>query len=396
MIKYGSILRGALLVAGTSIGGGMLALPVLTAPTGFFPSLLVYLLCWLFMVSTGLLFLEASLWMGRETNIISMATKTLGRFGKYAAWGLYLFLFYCLTLAYIVGAGDLVVQLFGGTLHEWQGQLIFLCLFGPFVYAGARVVGRLNLALMLGLGISYFAFVGLGIPHVRSELLFKQDWSLAYVALPITFTAFAYQGIIPTLVSYMHYDIRNIRLSILIGSFLPLITYAIWQWLILGIIPLEGPGGLEEAIANGQNAVQPLKNFLGNSSVYIIGQFFAFFALVTSFFGVTLGLLDFLADGLKIDKTPKGKIFLCLLMFIPPFIFTFFYPHIFLIALDYAGGFGCALLLGLLPILMVWRGRYQLHLHGGYQFWGGKIVLISLSLFVLIELCCELAVIFRH
>nr|WP_237753546.1 aromatic amino acid transport family protein [Candidatus Protochlamydia amoebophila] len=38
--QKGSILNGSLLVAGTSIGGGMLALPVLTSLAGFFPLLL--------------------------------------------------------------------------------------------------------------------------------------------------------------------------------------------------------------------------------------------------------------------------------------------------------------------------------------------------------------------
>ena len=41
MGSQGTLLRGILLVAGTSIGGGMLALPVLTGQIGFFPSLLV-------------------------------------------------------------------------------------------------------------------------------------------------------------------------------------------------------------------------------------------------------------------------------------------------------------------------------------------------------------------
>ena len=79
MNKSGSVFGGALLVAGTSIGGGMLALPVLTSLGGFIPSLFIYLCCWLFMTCTGLLFLEVSLWMHAEANIVSMADRTLGR-----------------------------------------------------------------------------------------------------------------------------------------------------------------------------------------------------------------------------------------------------------------------------------------------------------------------------
>ncbi len=392
MKNCGGLIQGILLVAGTSVGGGMLALPVLTSQVGFFPSLCLYLLCWLFMAATGLLFLEISLWMPANANILSMAERMLGRFGKAVAWGLYLFLFYCLTLAYIVGAGDLVVQALSRSvvLQEWQGELIFLALFTPFVYTGARLVGRLNIFLMLGLGVSYLAFVFLGYSHVNPELLWRANWSFAWTALPITFVAFAYQGIVPTLVDYMQRDARKIRLAILIGSFLPFIAYALWQWLILGIVPADGAGSLSEALQKGENAVQPLKNVLNIPGVYVVGQYFAFFALVTSFFGVTLGLLDFLADGMQIKKTAKNKLLLCLLIFVPPFLFALIHPHVFLVALDFAGGLGCALLLGLLPILMVWVGRYRLGLQGGYRVTGGRFLLVGLLLFVLVELGCEL------
>lgn len=391
MKSHGSVLRGTLLIAGTSIGGGMLALPVLTSQVGFFPSLLIYLACWLFMATTGLLFLEITLWMKKDANIVSMAEKTLGDWGKAIAWGLYLFLFYCLTLAYIVGVGNLIVDVMQDhvALSQWQGQLIFLFLFVPFVYAGPHLTGRLNVFLMIGLGISYLAFVFLGFPYVRTSLLMTTNWSMLWSALPITFTAFAYQGIVPTLVNYMQHDVRKARSAILIGSFLPLIAYAIWQGLILGIVPVEGPNGLQQALQAGQNAVYPLKNAINTPTVYIVGEYFAFFALVTSFFGVTLGLMDFLADGLKIKKTTWGKFTLCLLIFIPPFLFAMTHPHVFLIALDHAGGLGCALLLGLLPVLMVWSGRYRLGLKGGYTVAGGRLLLTVLILFVVVELICE-------
>lgn len=384
----GSVFKGTLLVAGTSIGGGMLALPILTGLTGFLPSILVYFFCWLFMASTGLLFLEICFWMDPDANIVSMAEKTLGKPGKWAGWILYLFLFYCLTLAYIVGCGDLMVELFNDSIPEWLGSLLFVLLFAPLVFAGVRVAGRVNVVLMFGLALSYCAFVWLGYKHIKWDLLLERNWSAFPLAFPIAFTAFAYQGTIPTLVNYMHRDVTKVRLAIIFGTLIPFIVYVIWQALILGIVPVHAPGGLLDALKQGENAAQPLKYFIQNPNVYVVGQFFAFFALVTSFLGVTLGLLDFLSDGLNIKKTALGKLFLCSLIFIPPLLFAFSYPGVFLMALDYAGGFGCALLLGLLPVLMVWSGRYYLRLHSPYSLWGGKTYLVILALFVLFELIC--------
>lgn len=388
--NIGSTFRGVLLVAGTSIGGGMLALPVLTSLGGFLPSLVVYFFCWLFMACTGLLFLELSLWMNKDANIVSMSERTLGFGGKAFAWVLYLFLFYSLSVAYIVGCGDLVSQLFEGQIPNWISPFLFVLCFAPIVFAGSRFVSKINIIFMAGLLISFFAFLFLGAGFVRKELLFNHHWSKSLLALPIAFTSFAYQGIIPTLVNDMHHDVNRTRKAIMIGSFIPLIAYIVWQWLIQGIIPTEGPGGLAEALANGNNAVQPLKNFINTPLVYIVGQYFAFFALVTSFFGVTLGLMDFLADGLNIKKTVSGKFLLCLLIFVPPLLISYTYPHIFLTALDYAGGYGCALLLGLLPVLMVWSARYRLGMKSPYTFPGGKIALLLLGAFVTFELFLEI------
>lgn len=390
MSNASSVLKGSLLVAGTSIGGGMLALPVLTGLSGYLPSIVVYVLCWAFMACTGLLFLEVCEWMDKGANIVTMAEKTLGKAGKIFAWGIYLFLFYCLTVAYIVGCGNLVVTLFQETIPQWLGAIVFVLVFAPFVYKGVQVVSRLNFYLMLGLAFFYFLFVFLGAKYVDLRLLQFRDWSQITSALPIAFTAFAYQGIIPSLYEYMDHDLQKARKAILIGSSIPLLTYSIWQALIMGIVPIEGPGGLKAALMNGQNAVEPLRYFLKNPSVYIIGQFFAFFALLTSFLGVTVGLLDFLADGLGVEKNSKGKFILCLLIFIPPLIIAVSHPHIFLIALDFAGGFGCALLLGLLPILMVWSGRYVLNYSSKPLLGGSKWVLILLAVFVIFELVIEI------
>lgn len=392
----GNILGGALLVAGTAIGGGMLALPVLTSLAGFLPSLVVYILCWLFMASTGLLFLEISQWLKGEANIVSMAEHTLGKPGKYFAWVVYLFLFYCLTVAYMVGCGNIMVELSQSNLPDWLGPIVFVLLFAPLIIVPTAWASHVNVWLVVGLALSYIGFVVLGYRYVQTDLLQAQNWSYSLRVLPIAFTSFAYQGIIPTLATYMHHRSSQIRKAILWGSSIPLIAYIIWEGLILGIVPTEGAGGLKEALQEGKNAVYPLKNFIHNEWVYILGQAFAFFALVTSFIGVTLGLRDFLADGLNIRKNTKGKILLALLVLLLPLIIAVIYPHIFLVALDYAGGFGCALLLGLLPILMVWRGRYHLNFHYLPQLPGGKILLIFLGLFVTIELLGEFRQLFMR
>lgn len=381
--RGGHVLGGALLVAGTAIGGGMLALPLATALGGFIPALVIYVLCWLFMTATALLLLEVVLWGKQEVNIISMAKMTLGKPGQIAAWILYLFLFYSLTIAYISGGGGLVedvMEAFGQTdLPFWIGPLVFVLLFAPFVAFGAKAVDSINKLLMVGLILSFLVFVVLGISHIELNLLTRFNFPAAFAAMPIAFTSFSFQGLIPTLTTYLDRQEKKVRTAIVFGSLIPLLMYIIWEALFLGIVPLDD-------LLSAPTVISPLKEVINLPGLFVVGEFLAFFALVTSFLGVTLGLLDFLADGLKVKKTPKGRFNLSLLIYLPPLAFSMINPKVFLIALRFAGGLGCALLLGLLPILMVWRGRYSLNYKSVHKLFGGRITLTLLIIFVAFEL----------
>ena len=98
-------LGGILLVIGTTIGAGIIGLPVKTGMIGFFPSLFVFIACWLLMLTTAYFFLDVNCSIEGESNLISMAHKTLGRWGEVVSWITYLLLLYSLIAAYIdVGA----------------------------------------------------------------------------------------------------------------------------------------------------------------------------------------------------------------------------------------------------------------------------------------------------
>jgi tyrosine-specific transport protein len=389
-------LRGSLLVAGTAIGAGMLALPIVTGSAGFLPATLVYILTWLFSICTGLLLLEVCLWMPKESNIISMASYLLGPSGKAISWVLYLFLFYSLTLAYAAGGGSFFASLFLEKISNTSGILIFTSIFGSFVYLGTHFVDRLNFLLMIGLGLTYFIFLTIGIWEVDINLLTRADWTQAFLGLPVIFTSFSFQGIIPSLLTYMNRNVKEVRSSIIIGASIPFVAYILWEFLILGLIQVDGPYGLKEAQARGWSVIEPLSFIMTQSSIYKVGQIFGILALTTSFLGVTLGLLDFLSDGLKLAKVGWRKIFLCLLVYVPPAIIATNNPKIFLTALGYAGGIGCAILLGVFPILMVWVGRYKKKLSQEHkQLPGGKPVLVLLLAFVLLELSLEIIKYFK-
>lgn len=399
--KKGTILGATLLVAGTCIGGGMLALPVATCKAGFFPSLVMMLFGWAFMTTTALFLSEINLWMEKGSHVVSMASRFLGPVGKVLAWLLYLFISYASLVAYTAGGGELFrsgLEAIGIYLPQNVVVLLFVLLFGSILYLGNLVLGRINTILMFGLVISYLLLLGTGTGHISLDPLMRSDWGNTLIAVPLLLTIFSFQTIVPSLTIYLHQDGKALRRSILYGTVMSFIVYALWQWLVLGTVLYDGENGLAAALEQGLPATQFLRSATGNPWIGAFANFFAFFALITSFLGIALGLFDFLADGFKIKRNKVGNLLLGLLVAVPILFFVFTYKRVFLSALDSSGGIGDSILNGMMPASMLWIGRYKMKLSSEYQIPGGKpfiVCVFAYAVFVfIIEILGKCGVIF--
>lgn len=389
--NHTALISGILLIAGTCIGAGMLALPVVTGLAGFYPAMLINILCWLFMLCTGLLFFEVTLWMPEGANLLSMAQRFLGPVGKVIGGISFLFLYYCLEVSYLSGGTPLFVTAIqnglGVQISSNMGYVLFTFVFGLIVFLGAKAVDRVNWVLMFGLVTSYLVLITVGSTEVNTVLLGRQNWGLWLIAAPTLFSAYGYHNIIPTVTFYLKRDVAKIRMAIIIGTSIPFIVYSFWQWMIIGSISEEG---IRLAAERGVPINNILEQVTGNRFVGLLAAYFGFFAIVTSLLGVALSMLDFLADGCKVKKEGWNRVLLACAVFLPPAIFAARNPDIFIEAIGYAGGFGEAILNGIFPIAMVWVGRYRMNLPSAFRLPGGRPMLIFLFLCTLLIIALEI------
>lgn len=291
------LIGGILLIVGTSIGGGMLALPVSTAEVGFTNSIFFLFFCWLVMTAGALLVLEVNLRLPAGSNMISMAKSTLGMPGQIIAWITYLFLLYTLLSAYISGGSDVFNNLLhkvGINLPTSLTSILFTILFSLIVYKGIRSVDYVNRGLMFGkLGV-YALLVVIISPHASSEGLTGGSARAFTGTLMILVTSFGYASIIPSLRDYFGEDIRSLRRVILLGSLIPLACYIVWDAVIMGVVSREGENGLI-ALMSSEHATSGLTEALSQSvqSQWISG-FFGFFTsicMLTVFFRGFVGTI---------------------------------------------------------------------------------------------------------
>ena len=381
----GSILGSTALVAGTTVGAGILALPAVTLPSGVIPSTVLLIAVWLYALVSGLLIAEVSLSamrsLGRESlGLLPMIESTLGLAGARIAGGAYLFLHYALLVAYIAQGGEILVsaaeQLFDvQNVPAWVGTTSFTLVFGGIMYFGReRLVEKLNSAFVAIVIASFLGLLLFGFGQVKGSGLLFQNWSSLPNAVPVMLVALFYHNVIPVVALQLEGDARLIRSSIFVGSAIPLIMFLAWNAVVLGSVS----PALVQGVSNGRNVFDPLQILRDNGTGEWLGALvsvFSEFAIVTSFIGFVYGLLDLFKSISFVAPNELSLRKAYSLILFPPMSMSAVNPSIFFTALDYAGTFSISVLGGIIPALMSWKQRQSNSEHQPLVG-GGKVTLI--------------------
>ncbi|HID9657463.1 TPA: tyrosine transporter TyrP [Serratia marcescens] len=383
------------IVAGTTIGAGMLAMPLAAAGVGFSVTLALLVGLWLLMCYTALLLVEAYQHVQADTGLGTLAKRYLGSGGKWLTSFSMIFLKYALTAAYISGAGELLAT----SISQWAsidfplplGAIIFTLVAGGVVCIGAHSVDFFNRILFTAKVIFLAVMLGLMLPNIQQTNLMTLPLAqgLALSAIPVIFTSFGFHGSVPSIVNYMGGNTRKLRWVFIIGSAIPLITYVLWQLATLGSISSDTFVGILAQRAGLNGLLQAVREVVASPHIDLAMHLFADLALATSFLGVTLGMFDFLADLCKRQNTPLGRLQTGFITFLPPLIFALFYPRGFILALGFAA-VALSVQALLLPALLVWKTRQQ-H-QTAYRVWGGKPALTLVLLLGLAMIAIQLSI----
>ena len=398
--ESGGVLGSALIICGSSIGGGMLALPSVSSSSGFFPSLVSNITCWLFTMLTGLFLMDVCIWSKKnEVHLSSIAENYLGKFGKYIVIFLFLFLYECLLVSYFSGGVPCFQNVISSVFSTQSMQIPETSTFiglGAFIFVlvalGTAWIDRVNFLMMIGLVLCFLGFVGLGSKNVESELLYQSNWLYFATPVPIMIGAYGFHNVVPSLVHYLDKDRKKVKQAIVIGTLIPLVVYSIWQWLTLGSIP---PNILQSANESGGiPIIEALFQITHSPLLKSLAFSFTAFAIITSLVGVSFSMVDFLGDTSGLSPHGMNRVGLSLATILPPLAVAYYYPNLFVTVFGYAAGFGEALLNGLFPIITFWIACYKFRYPDAKPPKGGKITLGLMVAFTFLIIALEFYQIF--
>ncbi len=390
----GSLTGSILMIAGCCIGAGMISLPAITAIFGFFPSILILIIAWAFMISTGLLLLEVNLLFPKNTNLLTMTQSILGTKGKNCTAGLFVFIFFSLLIAYLSGSGviliDFINSIFSLNLSAIYGACLCALLLLYILIKGASFVDWINRVFILGMVISYIMLVILGVKNIHSEYIARSYFSKQMLfSLPVFLISFGYQNLIPSITTYLGKHKRNIQIAIIVGCSVPFFIYLVWELIILGMLSKENAYLLSTS-GDSEFIIQFLQKTIQSPYLFLFIQLFSLFALLTSLITVGLSFRDFVRDKNALSRIFEQKYFLPFLIVVIPFLFSIVIPNLFLRGLSLAGGLGVVILFGVIPIWMCWKVRYKQSVQSDHILPGGKISLVILMIISILIFSIEL------
>lgn len=390
--QIGSIM----MVAGTCIGSGMIALPMVLVQLGLIPSLVLMLVIWAIMYYTSLVSLELNLQAGRGLSLGTLGRFFSGRIAELIGIVSIKLLSYALLAVFIYGGSSILKNLLNSNIglaqiETWYALIAVLLLLLPIKFVDyvnrLLFVGLLAVGAILVVGLtSMITYTDLPLVSTRYT-----DISIWGSIIPVVFTSFGFQVIFHTLTNYCNKNVKVLKKAFLWGSFIPAIVYITWTFSVLIVVHHESPLFYEQMILGNVEVgdlIQELSGIAKWQSVQLLVWWISLLAIVTSVLGVGVGLCESL-NAMLATKVPHDllrKITCSIITILPAYIVAILVPNAFIAVLGFAGMILVVIAI-LLPIYLLYKAKI-VHYH--YPELQIKSLIITSAVAGILIIVCEI------
>ncbi len=362
------LIGSILLIAGTCIGSGMIALPMVLAKIGLIPSIILMFIIWFLMYYTSLINLELNLQAGKGLALGRLGRYFSGRIAEIIGMVNLKILSYALLAVFIYGGSSIIQNLLSLDISityigAWYAVISILVLLLPL-----KLIDYINRLLFIGILIVIaILIIGLiamikwhNLPLFSSRYKEILVWS---EIIPVVFTSFGFQVIFHTLTNYCNKNAKTLKLAFLFGTLIPAIVYIIWTSSVLTVIHHENPVFYQQMVVGNVEVgelVKELSSIAKWQSIQLLVWIISTLAIATSVIGVGVGLCDSLKvsfSNLQCNSIIRD-IIASTTTILPAYIVTILIPNAFITVLGFAGMI-LVIIAILLPAYLLYKAKIK-------------------------------------
>ncbi|RIY31562.1 hypothetical protein CKF54_06495 [Psittacicella hinzii] len=294
------VLGSMMMVAGSTIGAGMLVMPINSAYVGFGTTFLELVIFYFLMLIPALAIAEATQFAPQGTTVAGIMQRTFG-FTGYISNNILLYVFaYSLACAYISGITNVLAELLS-IPDGFRKLFTVLCVIplGFIVVISTRVSDLINRAMFYIMCLAFVVLVAISLTNINLDYLKASPVSTkaVYNSIPIFFLAYGFHILIPSLSDYLERNVRDLKVALIGGLTIPFVIFTVWNLVV------HGQASQEQLIEFAQSKNVNIANLLtkGEENSYLGAAVtvFTLTALLTSFIGLTTALITTLKENFK-------------------------------------------------------------------------------------------------
>lgn len=345
-----NIINGVLIIIGSSIGAGILGMPITSSLAGFIPSAIIMIAVAIYMAEISKIIII----LFNETKINDLTIIFKEKISKnYYILGvlIYTFLFLSIMAAYISKSGDLL-QLIVNNLTKLKININLyyaLILVATMIIIKSESINFNNINKILTiflLSILILILIQCSNANINlNNITYINLQNVIYV-YPILITSFGFHNILPYINNENFFEKKYTNKIINIGVITTLTIYLIWIFFILMLKNNDNHLG-ELELYNSDKIITEMVIIKNNKMLtLIVFNTFSLLAILTSIFSIAISMKIFLQKIM-----PKVNIsFIIGIILLPPIIIIKIKTNIFFSALEISGSIFTLIIFGLLPI----------------------------------------------
>jgi tyrosine-specific transport protein len=372
MLLFNNKTIGAVfLVIGTSIGAGMLGIPLATAKLGFKVTILLFTLVFFLMMYSAIAYAKVSIKFSANTNLDSYLNNVGNKYLNILIKFINVIFLYALITAYAQGMSKSILAVLNqetGGVFIAIPKIVFFTLAALITFntKSVDVINRIiSSILILSYMFMLYSFFSKDISVLNKTAGYSYNDIVS--SIPLLITSFGFHLSIPSIKDYLQQDEKKLIKAIIYGLTITFVIYCLWIFVIFNSIDTSSAIGVEDLL-------KIKNNYLLAFAVGI----FSLTAILSSFLGVGLGLKDFFYDITKnrFNILNFRKVIAGIITFLPPIIFLAIFDTGFVHVLKFAGTFAIILLI-IMPIYLAIKLKVKMPLLNSMMLMSILILLIT-------------------